>query len=291
MVSVPCGYATEGQGVTPLGAAVDGGFMRDLGLDVTLRKMGDAHAVAAGLYAGEITFGNLAAPGLVEAVSHGAALVFLAGGVNQQFLVGAPGRSLADVAGQPMGASSPGDLTDFLVQITMERVTEAESEVRYAGGSRARLRALLEGDIAASPLSPPLAVEAKLQGCAWLYDYAQLGLNFAIGGIAASRRVVAAQPDLVDRFLRGYLAGQRRYQQDRAFGVSVQQRYGETSAAIAEETYDVTSAGFRRTPDPATEGMRLLVDFWKASGKLPATFHVEDVVDSAPVLAACAALG
>ena len=207
--------------------------------------MGDAHAVAAGLEAGEITFGNLAAPGLVEAVSRGAALVFLAGGVNQQFLVGAPGRSLADVAGQPMGASSPGDLTDFLVQITMERVTEAESEVRYAGGSRARLRALLEGDIAASPLSPPLAVEAKHQGCAWLYDYAELGLNFAIGGIAASRRVVAAQPDLVDRFLRGYLAGQRHYQQDRAFGVSVQQRYGETSAAIAEETYDVTSAGFR----------------------------------------------
>ena len=124
MVSVPCGYATEGQGVTPLGAAVDGGFMRGLGLDVTLRKMGDAHAVAAGLDSGEITFGNLAAPGLVEAVSRGAALVFLAGGVNQQFLVGAPGRSLADVAGQPMGASSPGDLTDFLVQITMERVTE-----------------------------------------------------------------------------------------------------------------------------------------------------------------------
>ena len=71
----------------------------------------------------------------------------------------------------------------------------------------------------------------------------------------------------------------------------MQQPYGETSAAIAEETYDVTSAGFRRTPDPATEGMRLLVDFWKANGKLPATFHVEDVVDSAPVLAACAALG
>ena len=196
MVSVPCGYATEGQGVTPLGAAVDGGFMRSLGLDVTLRKMGDAHAVAAGLDAGEITFGNLAAPGLVEAVSRGAALVFLAGGVNQQFLVGAPGRSLADVAGQPMGASSPGDLTDFLVQITMERVTEAESEVRYVGGSRARLRALLEGDIAASPLSPPLAVEAKHQGCAWLYDYAQLGLNFAIGGHCrvSPRRSRSARP-------------------------------------------------------------------------------------------------
>jgi ABC-type nitrate/sulfonate/bicarbonate transport system substrate-binding protein len=282
---VPCGYATEGQGVTPLAAAVESGLMSARGLDVTLAKLGDAHAVADALEAGSITFGNLAAPGLVDAVNHGANLVFLAGGVNQQFLVGRPGASLDDVRGQPLGASRPADLTDFLLQLTMDRVLDARSEIIYVGSGRARLRALLDGEIAASPLSPPLAVEAEHAGCPWLFDYAELGLNFAIGGIAASRRTVAEQPELVGAFLKGYLAGQRRYKQDREFGVGVHERYGEVTRAIAEETYDVTSGGFRDVPDPATEGMRLLIAFWQANGTLPPSFALADVVDAAPVLA------
>jgi hypothetical protein len=34
----------------------------------------------------------------------------------------------------------------------------------------------------------------------------------------------------------------------------------------------------------------MLVDFWKAKGTLPASFQVEDVVDSTPVLAVCGAM-
>ena len=84
------------------------------------------------------------------------------------------------------------------------------------------------------------------------------------------------------RFLRGYLEGQRRYKRDREFGVAVHEKYGETTHAIAEETYDVTHAGFRDFPDPATEGMRMLVDFWKRNGVIPGTFNVESVARLRP---------
>ena len=288
---LPCGYASEGQGVTPLAAALESGAMLDEGFDVTLAKMGDAHAVVGGLASGDIVFGNLAAPALVLAVAEGRAdLVFLAGGVNQQFLVGAPGMTLDALRGRSLGMSHPGDLTDFLGQLTMDRVLRQRGELRAVGGSRSRLRALLSGEVAATPLSPPTAVQARLAGCPWLYDYAEMGLNFAIGGIAATRSLIESQPDVVQRFLRGYLAGQRRYKQDRAFGVAVHERYGETTRAIAEETYDVTHAGFRDFPNPATDGMRMLADFWKRSGVIPATFRVESVVDSAPIAAACSAV-
>ena len=288
---LPCGYASEGQGSTPLAAAIDGGSMREQGFEATLTKEGSAHAVVDALVSGRITFGNLAAPALVDAVRRGEQLVFLGGGVNQQFLVASPGLTLDDVRGRPLGASSGGDLGEFLAQITIERVLRAESEIRYLGGSRARFDAIMSGEIAASPLSPPLAVEAKHAGCPWLFDYAQLGLNFAIGGIAARRETVREEPDLVARFLRGYLAGQRHYKQDRGFGISLHERYGETSRAFAEETYDVTHAGFRDVPDPATEGMQMLIDFWKAKGTLSASFELAEVVDSAPVLAVCAEEG
>lgn len=288
---IPCGYASEGQGATPLAAAIDGGFMREQGIEATLEKQGSAQAVVEGLVSGRIVFGNLAAPALVQAVSRGERLVLLAGGVNQQFLVARPGFTLDDVRGGPLGASRGADLGDFLARITMDRVLKAESEIRYLGTNRARFDAVLAGEIAASALSPPLAIEAKHAGCAWVFDYADLGLNFAIGGIATRRETVRDQPELVARFLRGYLAGQRHYKEHRDFGASLHERYGETSRTIAEETYDVTHAGFRDVPDPATEGMRLLIDFWKAGGTLGASFELADVVDSGPVLAVCGERG
>ncbi|MXW30521.1 MAG: hypothetical protein F4Z88_07285, partial [Chloroflexi bacterium] len=86
--ALPCGYASEGQGVTPLAAALEAGAMREQGFDVTLAKMGDAHAVVGGLTSGAIVVGNLAAPALVLGAAGGwADLVFLAGGDIEQVLV------------------------------------------------------------------------------------------------------------------------------------------------------------------------------------------------------------
>ncbi len=284
---IACGYAAEGQGVTPLAAAIECGAMAAEGIDASLDKLGSAHAVAEALADGSIVFGNLAAPGLVDVVAKGAELALIAGGVNQQFLVGGPGTTLESVAGQPLGASRPMDLAHFLLEVTMERVLGTPSEIRWVGGSRPRVEALLDGSIAACTLSPPVAVEAKHAGLPWLYDYAELGLNFAIGGIAVSRATIRERSELVAAFLRAYLEGQRRYKADRAFGVSVHEKYGETSKAVAEETYDVTRDGFHDVPDPATEGMEMLVSFLRESGKLPSDFKTERVVDSGPILAVC----
>lgn len=287
---IACGYAAEGQGVTPLAAAMECGAMAAEGIDVTLGKLGSAHRVAESLADGSIVFGNLAAPGLVDVVAKGADLALIAGGVNQQFLVGRPGSTLKNIAGQPMGASRPMDLGHFLLNLTMERVLGVSSEIRWIDGSRGRMEALLDGSIAACTLSPPVAIEAKHAGLPWLYDYADLGLNFAIGGIAVSRNTIRERSELVIAFLRAYLEGQRRYKADRAFGVSVHEKYGETSTLVAEETYDVTHEGFHDVPDPATEGMEMLVSFLQESGKIPNGMTASLIVDSGPIRAVCGQL-
>jgi ABC-type nitrate/sulfonate/bicarbonate transport system substrate-binding protein len=281
-----CGYATEGQGVTPLAAAVEDGAFERAGFDVTLDKLGDAGAVSVALAEGRIAFGNLAAPGLVYAVSSGARLAFIAGGVNQQFLVGRPGTAGIDaLAGGRLAASRAHDLTDFLVQLTCERLLAGRFfETAFVGGSQARIDSLLGGTVAASPLSPPLAVTAKRQGCPWLFDYGEWDLNFAIGGIAVGRSLLESDHALVDAFLRCYLEGQTHYKADREFGIRVHEKYGGVDRADAEETYDVTHAGFRDVPDPATDGLQLLVDFWKQRGVIAGSLTRDDVVDSAPVL-------
>ena len=67
------------------------GLFQKYGLEIERpRIMGGARGVVRGLMAGEIQFGNLAAPAPLRANLKGEAdIVFLTGGINQQFVPGA----------------------------------------------------------------------------------------------------------------------------------------------------------------------------------------------------------
>src|SRR6185369_446327 len=91
LVPIATAYATPTQGAGPM--------------LVTLRA-----GLFDGLMAGELQFGNLAAPSMLRMVLNGEAdVVFLALGIDQQFLVSRPGlASKQDLAGARLGYSGDG---------------------------------------------------------------------------------------------------------------------------------------------------------------------------------------
>ena len=283
MITIPAAYATEGQGVTPFAAAVEAKCMHEAGMDVRLEKLGSATVVAKALSAGRVLFGNMAAPAVVHAVVSGSRVAFLTSGINQQFLAVRAGlASLAELEGGIFAASSPGDLSEFMSRFVIEKELD-QGSVEYLGGSEARLRALIDGSVDASPLSPPTALLALDNGCGWVLDYADYGLNFAIGGIAASRDFATANGALVEACLGADLRGQALYKADREFGIWRHQRYGEVDRLVAERTYDITHAGFRDEPMPDTDGLRRLIAFLKARGDTPPGFTIDRVIMPEPI--------
>ncbi|MEE8251331.1 MAG: hypothetical protein V3R24_06300, partial [Gemmatimonadales bacterium] len=87
--SLMAGYATKGQGAGPLIVTERAGLFEKYGLHVQTRLMGGARGVVRGLMSGEIQFGNLAAPNMMRlSLEENLDLVYLTGGINQQFLVG-----------------------------------------------------------------------------------------------------------------------------------------------------------------------------------------------------------
>ena len=94
------------------------------GLEVETRLMSGAKGVVRGLMNGEIQFGNLAAPALPRADLLGEAdLVFLTGGINQQFLMGRPGiESRKQLAGARIGFVGDGGLNDILVYFVIDQL-------------------------------------------------------------------------------------------------------------------------------------------------------------------------
>ncbi|OGQ77644.1 MAG: hypothetical protein A3F90_16830 [Deltaproteobacteria bacterium RIFCSPLOWO2_12_FULL_60_19] len=261
-IKLVAGYATIGQGAGPMIVTEKAGLFAKHGLEVETRLMGGATGVVRGLISGEILFGNLAAPALLKAVlTQSADLVFLTGGINQQFLAARPGiRDRKELDGARIGLVGDPGLNDVLVHFVMEQLEkEGVSGLRLApipSGGREGMALLLQGQCDALVMTPPEAIEARRQGCSFLVDFAEFGLNYALGGIATRQRTVEREPDVTKRFVRAYVEGMHRYRTDRDFTIQVQQEYsGIADRSIAEETYDLTQPGMPKVPYPVPEAL------------------------------------
>ena len=285
-VKLVAGYATIGQGAGPMIVTEKAGLFAKHGLEVETRLMGGATGVVKGLMNGEIMFGNLAAPALLKAVlTEGADLVFLTGGINQQFLVSRPGiEDRKELAGRNIGLVGDHGLNDVLVHFVVE---ELEKEnIRglrlqpIPSGGREGVALLLAGECDALVMTPPEAVEAKRQGCSFLVDFAEFGLNYALGGIATRRRTAREMPDVTKRFVRAYIEGMHRYRTDREFTIRVQQEYsGIADRSVAEETYDLTRPGMPKVPYPRVEALAKALKVMSRESPAAATADPKQFVD------------
>ena len=232
------------------------------------RIMGGAKGVVRGLMAGEIQFGNMAAPAPLRANLKGEAdLVFLTGGINQQFILGRPGiKGRKELAGKKIGFVGDGGLNDALVKFIIEKLNaagiEGLREESIAPGGKAELEALLSGNVDAVVGTPPECIQLQRKGCRYLIDFAEYGLNYALGGIAARRDYVERNPEITRKFIRAYVEGMHRYRTDREFTVEVQAEYsGISDRTVAEETYDLTQPGMPRVPYPVVGSLQTLLNF------------------------------
>ena len=268
-VKINAGFATIGQGAGPMMVTWKAGLFQKHGLDVDRpRIMGGAKGVVRGLMSREIQFGNLAAPAPLRANVKGESnLVFLTGGINQQFIMGKPGIDRREqLAGKKIGFVGDGGLNDALVKFIIAKLAAAgveglREEPIPAGGDK-DVAALLGGKCDAIVITPPESIEAQRKGCKYLVDFAEYGLNYALGGIAARRDYVEQNPEITRKFIKAYVEGMHRYRTDRNFTVGVQAEYsGITDRSIAEETYDLTQPGMPNIPYPVVSSLQILLDF------------------------------
>jgi ABC-type nitrate/sulfonate/bicarbonate transport system substrate-binding protein len=269
LVRIDAGFATIGQGAGPMMVTWTAGLFHKHGLDIERpRIMGGAKGVVRGLMSGEIRFGNMAAPAPLRAnLKAEADVIFLTGGINQQFILGRPGiNDRTELAGRKIGFVGDGGLNDALVKFIIAKLEEAgvkglKPEPIAAGGDN-ELKALLSGQVDAIVGTPPECIDAARQGCKYLVDFSEYGLNYALGGIAARRDYVAGNPDITRRIVKAYVEGMHRYRIDREFTIGVQAEYsGIADRTVAEATYDLTRPGMPRVPYPVVAALQTLIDF------------------------------
>jgi ABC-type nitrate/sulfonate/bicarbonate transport system substrate-binding protein len=269
LIKIDAGFATIGQGAGPMMVTWKAGLFKKHGLEVEKpRIMGGAKGVVRGLMAGEIQFGNMAAPAPLRSNVKGEAdLIFLTGGINQQFIMARPGiTGREQLTGKKIGFVGDGGLNDALVNFIIEKLSDAsikgvEKESIPAGGAE-QMAALVSGKCDAMVITPPESINAQRKGCNYLIDFAEYGLNYALGGIAARRAYVEKNPEITRKFIKAYVEGMHRYRTDREFTVNVQSEYsGIADRTVAEETYDLTRPDMPPIPYPVVASLQVLLDF------------------------------
>jgi NitT/TauT family transport system substrate-binding protein len=266
------------------------GLFEKHGLAVEAQDRRRAVGVVEGLMAGELQFGNLAAPSMLRMVLNGEAdLVFLALGINQQFLVSRPGLSAKkDLTGARLAHSGDGAITDILTVFLQDQLIEegidGVSLLPVGRSNESEIDALLRGDYDAVVLTPPAAIEAVRKGCHRVIDLADYGLNYSLGGIAARRPYVEEHPDIARAFIAAYMEGLHRYRTDKAFTVDVLMEFGgHTDRSLIEAHYDLTMPGMPKAPIPRTDGLAKALrvmsrDFPPAAKADPADFVDDRIV-------------
>ena len=263
------GFATIGQGAGPMMVTWKAGLFEKHGLSIDRpRMMGGAKGVVRGLVSGEIQFGNMAAPAPLRANLRSVAdLVFLSGGINQQFVMGRPGiDSREQLAGKTIGFVGDGGLNDALVNFIIEKLEvsgiRGVHKASIPPGGDKEIEALISGNCDAVVITPPESIYAQRKGCRYLIDFAEYGLNYALGGIAARRDYVENNPEISRKFIKAYVEGMHRYRTDRAFTIEVQAEYsGIQDRSVAEATYDLTRPGMPPVPYPVVSALQTLLNF------------------------------
>jgi ABC-type nitrate/sulfonate/bicarbonate transport system substrate-binding protein len=100
-------------------------------------------------------------------------------------------------------------LNDVLVHFIIDQLEAAGirnlRQVPLPAGEKARIEALVSGKCDAMVITPPEALDAKRQGCSFIVDFADYGLNYALGGLAARRDYVEANQDIIRRIVKAYV--------------------------------------------------------------------------------------
>jgi ABC-type nitrate/sulfonate/bicarbonate transport system substrate-binding protein len=223
--------------------AIEKGYHRAEGLTVEMIRAGGGIATQA-LIAGDLHFSTSAGSALT-AMLRGAEIKVVYTNIDRpgyQLWSAQPEiKNLKDLIGKRVGITSRGDTQELSVRLLLRKYgIDANSVVYMAVGfGGARLAALQTGAVDAVPLGAGDFAQLKQSKGHMLGD-TEKEIRFAYVGLAVSNRLLARQPHLVERFLRGVIKGREYARRYREQTIPIIGKYTQRKHEFNEFDYDST---------------------------------------------------
>jgi ABC-type nitrate/sulfonate/bicarbonate transport system substrate-binding protein len=223
--------------------AIEKDYHREEGLAVEMIRAGGGIATQA-LIAGDLQFSTSAGSALT-AMLRGAEIKVIYTNIDRpgyQLWSAQPElKNLKDLNGKRVGVTSRGDTQELSVRLLLRKHGIDPNSVAYiaVGFGGARLAALQAGAVDAVPLGAGDFAQLKQPKGHMLGD-TEKEIRFAYVGLAVSSRLLARQPHLVERFLRGVIKGREYARRYREQTIPILGKYTQRKREFNEIDYDST---------------------------------------------------
>jgi len=223
--------------------AIEKGFHREEGLSVEMIRAGGGVATQA-LIAGDLHFSTSAGSAL-GAMLRGAEIKVVYTNIDRpgyQLWSGRPEiKTLKDLVGKRVGVTSRGDTQELSVRLLLRKHGLDANSVAYipVGFGATRLAALQTGTVDAVPLGAGDFAQLKQPKGHMLGD-TEKEIRFSYVGLAVSSRLLARNPSLVERFLRGVIKGREYARRYREQTIPIIGKYTQRQREFNEIDYDTT---------------------------------------------------
>jgi ABC-type nitrate/sulfonate/bicarbonate transport system substrate-binding protein len=236
----------------PLDIGVEQGLFAKQGLDIASADLGGDAKVQQALAAGSIDFGLGSGPGMAFSAkgSPAIAVAAFAGpprNIAAIVLHNSAVDKIADLKGKLIAVSTTGSLSDWLAKQMAIQEGWGQDGIRAVplGAIPASIAALKTRQVDAVVLATEagLRLEEQKEGrvLATMDRYAP---HFITHVVFAQRSLVANNPDLVARFLRGFFAAIAFVQTHKGETSSLAERVLHQSPALARQVYDLEAGMF-----------------------------------------------
>jgi ABC-type nitrate/sulfonate/bicarbonate transport system substrate-binding protein len=255
-------------GMSGIWSAYEAGLFRDEGLDLELVHIASTSRAIQSMVAGELAFSPLDPAACVQANLGGADTVLIAAVTNRlvfSVLARPEIQRPEQLRGKTIGITRLGSSTHTATLVALEMwglQPDRDVSLRQLQEVPAILSGLQAGQIEAGVVSPPTNTRAKQAGFVELLNLAEQGPQYPSICLGGVRSWLAANGDLAQAYLRGYLRGVHKFKTDREFALGVLRKYLEVDEpAILEDTHAQFSRYIETVPYVSEEGMaRLLAD-------------------------------
>ena len=268
--------------VLPVWIALDRGFFRDEGLDVTVVVTDNVDRVREGLVAGTLDVAISAPDAVIADDQAGPVASIVAGNAERlpHFIIAVPRiHTLAELKGARMGVAGASDGTTSLMGDIAHAGGFQTSDLvlKVVGGAPTRWKLLREGAIDAGLQPFPLSYEAEAAGFTNLGPVLDIVPDYEFTAFVVAPAWATVHRDTLVRFLRALQRGNAAMFADHDRATEVAAREMQTSPALARRSIDdaMRMGIFTRDLSVSRPAMQRVFDTLQDSGRLPAGLAME----------------
>ncbi len=280
------GFSEQYQGALPMWYAAEKGIFAKNGLDVQLQYTASSTGVAA-LISGNTQIFQGGGSETLSADVQGADLVVVGNIVPiypYVFMVPASIKTIADLKGKKVGASSAGSTSDIATRAGLLKEglnPDTDVTMVYLGSSSARTAALFSGAIQGGLDQPPGSLQLEAKGLHVLFNEVDEKLPVVNNGIVVERSYMTAHKDVVQKYVDSIVESIAALRKDKTGGVAVLTKEMKiTDPTIAAATYDFSMKIFPGIPTVSADAFGDAVKVLSKKNAKVASFDVNKIIDN-----------